>query len=87
MRFEDENSRLKRLVTDQAVQIQILKEVNAKKVVSPSQKRRAVQAIVEEHVGTTSEACRALGLVRSKPLSEQSTERGKPGDAEGDQSV
>lgn len=32
---------------------------------SPSQKRRAVQAIVEEHVGTTSEACRALGLARS----------------------
>ena len=29
--LEDENSRLKRLVADQAVQIQILKEVNAKK--------------------------------------------------------
>jgi putative transposase len=29
--LEDENSRLKRLVADYAVQIQILKEVNAKK--------------------------------------------------------
>jgi putative transposase len=29
--LEEENSRLKRLVADQAVQIQILKEVNAKK--------------------------------------------------------
>lgn len=29
--LEDENGRLKRLVADQAVQIQILKEVNAKK--------------------------------------------------------
>jgi putative transposase len=29
--LEDENARLKRVVADQAVQIQILKEVNAKK--------------------------------------------------------
>jgi putative transposase len=29
--LEEENVRLKRLVADQAVQIQILKEVNAKK--------------------------------------------------------
>ena len=29
--MEEENSRLKRVVADQAVQIQILKEVNSKK--------------------------------------------------------
>ena len=29
--LEEENARLKRLVADQAVQLQILKEVNAKK--------------------------------------------------------
>jgi len=29
--LEDENGRLKRLVADQAIQIQILKEVNSKK--------------------------------------------------------
>ncbi|HYE31631.1 MAG TPA: IS3 family transposase [Methylomirabilota bacterium] len=34
-------------------------------MVSPSQKRRAVQLIVEENMGTTAEACRALGLARS----------------------
>jgi transposase InsO family protein len=34
-------------------------------VVSPSQKRRAIQTIVEEDMGTTTEACRALGLARS----------------------
>jgi transposase InsO family protein len=34
-------------------------------VVSPSQKRRAIQSIVEENMGTTAEACRALGLARS----------------------
>ena len=32
---------------------------------SPSQKRRAVQIIVEENIGTTAQACRALGLARS----------------------
>lgn len=34
-------------------------------MVSPSQKRRAIQSIVEESIGTTAEACRALGLARS----------------------
>jgi transposase InsO family protein len=34
-------------------------------VVSPSSKRRAVKAVVETGIGTTSEACRALGLARS----------------------
>jgi putative transposase len=34
-------------------------------MVSPSTKRRAVKVVVEEGVGTTAEACRALGLARS----------------------
>jgi transposase InsO family protein len=34
-------------------------------VVSPSAKRRAVKAVIETGVGTTAEACRALGLARS----------------------
>jgi transposase InsO family protein len=34
-------------------------------MVSPSTKRRAVKAVVEEGVGTTAQACRALGLSRS----------------------
>jgi len=36
-----------------------------KKVVSPSAKRRAVKQVVETGLGTTAEACRALGLARS----------------------
>lgn len=34
-------------------------------MVSPSQKRRAIQSIVEENKATTAQACRALGLARS----------------------
>jgi transposase InsO family protein len=34
-------------------------------VVSPSSKRRAVKAVVEAGIGTTAEACRAMGLARS----------------------
>jgi putative transposase len=34
-------------------------------VVSPSAKRRAVKLVVETGIGTTAEACRALGLARS----------------------
>jgi hypothetical protein len=60
--LEAENRRLKNLVADQAVQISILKEVNSKKVVSPSQKRRAIKHVIEQGQGTTAEACRALDL-------------------------
>jgi putative transposase len=34
-------------------------------VVSPSSKRRAVKLVIETGIGTTAEACRALGLARS----------------------
>jgi len=34
-------------------------------VVSPSAKRRAVKVVIETGIGTTAEACRALGLARS----------------------
>lgn len=34
-------------------------------MVSPSQKRRAIQGVVEQNIGTTAAACRALGLARS----------------------
>jgi putative transposase len=43
--LEDENSRLKRLVADQAVQIHILKEVTQKSG-EPSARRRAVKMSV-----------------------------------------
>src|SRR5262245_11455843 len=64
--LEDENSRLKRLVADYAVQIHILKEVNAKKnLVSPTSRRRAVKYLVAEGLSTATQACRALDLARS----------------------
>ena len=34
-------------------------------MVSPSAKRRAVKLVIETGMGTTAEACRALGLARS----------------------
>ena len=34
-------------------------------MVSPSAKRRAVKAVIETGLGTTAQACRALGLARS----------------------
>src|SRR5258708_39545631 len=34
-------------------------------MVSPSTKRRAVKLVIETGMGTTAEACRALGLARS----------------------
>ena len=34
-------------------------------MVSPSQKRRAIQLVMERNLGTTAQACRALGLARS----------------------
>jgi putative transposase len=60
--LRDENARLKRLVADQALHIQVLKEMNAKKMVSPMQKRRAAVS-VERSTGR--QACRCIGLGRS----------------------
>ncbi|GAB4247780.1 MAG: hypothetical protein OHK005_14120 [Candidatus Methylacidiphilales bacterium] len=61
----EEISQLKRIVADLVVQNDILKAVNAKKMVSPSSKRRAVQYVQEQGRGGKVQACRALGLVRS----------------------
>ncbi|MBX6326449.1 MAG: hypothetical protein IRY93_10480 [Chthoniobacterales bacterium] len=46
--------------------MQILKEVERKKMVSPSGRRRAVKSVVEKRVwGAATKACRAIGLARS----------------------
>ena len=81
--MEEENSRLKRLVADQAVQIHILKEVNAKKVVSPSARRRAVKMSVQENLGKVAAACRALGLSRSSYYRNGRFKPGKPAHPQG----
>ena len=63
--LEEENSRLKRLVADQAVQIHMPQRGQCKKVVSPSARRRAVKMSMQEGLGRVAAACRALGLSRS----------------------
>ena len=63
--LREENSRLKRLVADQLLNIQVLKEVNSKKMVSPAQKRHAAQGVVAAGLCSRRRACRYLGLARS----------------------
>ena len=75
--LEEENARLKRLVADQAVQIQILKEVNSKKMVSPSTKRRAIKLSVERGLGRAASACPGSGTGAIEFLSQRLGESGK----------
>ena len=56
---------MKRLVADQALDIQNLKEVNSKKMVSPMQKRTAVEHVISMGQSSRSRACRLVGLARS----------------------
>ncbi|WP_325099608.1 transposase [Luteolibacter yonseiensis] len=63
--LEEENSRLKRLVADQALDIQILKEVNSKKVVSPVQKKTVIETLVSAGSCGVARACRLSCLARS----------------------
>ena len=62
--LEEENSRLKRLVADQAVQIHILKEVNAKSG-EPVCKTTGREDECARRYWKVAAACRALGLSRS----------------------
>lgn len=62
--LREENARLKRLVADQVLNIQVLKEVNAK-MVSPSQRRHAAHGVVAAGLCSRRQACRYLGLARS----------------------
>jgi putative transposase len=46
-------------------------------VVSPSAKRRAIKAVIETGLGTTAEACRALGLARSSYYRNSALSKGR----------
>jgi hypothetical protein len=74
--WEEENGRLKRLVADQAMLIQILMELKSK-IVSSSTKRRAVKLMIETGIDTMAEACRALGLARSNDCRNSTMSRAK----------
>jgi hypothetical protein len=56
----EENGRLKRIVADLTVQIDILKAINAKKMVSPASKRRAARYAMQSGLGGIAQVCRAL---------------------------
>ncbi|HBW14830.1 MAG TPA: hypothetical protein DEF41_01485 [Desulfovibrio sp.] len=47
--LEEENQRLKRLVAEQALDIQVLKEVLEKKRVRPAERRLAVRYAIDVH--------------------------------------
>ncbi|MEO1333140.1 MAG: IS3 family transposase [Myxococcota bacterium] len=60
--LEDENRRLKQMVAEQALDIQMLKAVNAKKLVSPAMKREAVSWLQADFRVSQRRACRVLEL-------------------------
>lgn len=84
--LEDENARLRRLVSYLCVQNQILKGGELNKVVSPLSKRRAAEVSIKKGRAGISAACQALGLARATYYrrSEESAE--KPGTDRGGES-
>ncbi|MBU2083707.1 MAG: IS3 family transposase, partial [Alphaproteobacteria bacterium] len=63
--MEKENARLRRAVSDLTLDNQILQEVGAGKVLSPSRRRAAVDHVVEELGVSERRACRVIGQHRS----------------------
>ena len=59
---EEENRRLKRIVADQALDIQMLKEVNSTKLVTPAAQRRAVNHLQGMFQVSCRRVCGLLGL-------------------------
>jgi putative transposase len=62
--LEAENARLKRLLAERDQDISVLKEINAKKVVSPQARREAVAFACERGLSER-RACGLIGLSRS----------------------
>ncbi|WP_439620782.1 IS3 family transposase [Hyphomonas sp.] len=63
--MEKENARLRRAVSDLTLDNQILQEVGAGKVLSPSRRRAVVDHVVEELGVSERRACRVIGQHRS----------------------
>ena len=63
--LERENGRLKRLVADQALDIQILKEVSKGEILSPALRRRAIKHVTVLFSISQRRACRVVGQHRS----------------------
>ena len=79
--LEEENARLKRLVADQAVQIQILKEVNSKKG-KPVYQATGSQAECGKRLGKSSVSMPGSGAGAIEFLSQRLGESGKASSAQ-----
>ncbi|MEL6531395.1 MAG: IS3 family transposase [Pseudomonadota bacterium] len=63
--LEAENAKLKRIVADQMLDMTSMKELLAKKLVTPMAKRKAVGFLISEMGLSERRACRIVGLSRS----------------------
>lgn len=63
--LEEENRQLKRLVADQALNLQVVKDLLGKKVVTAEHRRTAVTMAMEAAAIPERRACRYLGFARS----------------------
>ncbi|MDY7576719.1 IS3 family transposase [Herbaspirillum sp. RTI4] len=62
--LEEENQKLKRLVAEQALDILVLKDVPAKKVALPAQRKEIVQQVIAQYDFSERRACSLIGLNR-----------------------
>jgi putative transposase len=65
LELEIENAKLKRIVADQMLDMSSMKELLAKKLVTPMAKRKAVGFLMSEIGLSERRACRIVGLARS----------------------
>ncbi|MEP6765924.1 MAG: IS3 family transposase [Gemmatimonadaceae bacterium] len=63
--LEEEDRQLKRLVADQALNLQVVKELLGKKVVTPAQRRVAVTSAMQAATLSERQACRYTGFART----------------------
>ena len=63
--LEEENRQLKRLVADQALNPQVVKDLYGKKVVTPEQRRTAVISAMDSAGISERQTCRFTGFARS----------------------
>jgi putative transposase len=66
--LERENSRLKKIVAEQAMNIDALKDIASKKMVGPSGRRRAVVHLIESSGYSARRACRLMNQPRFKRI-------------------
>ena len=63
--LEEENARLKRIIAQQALGDELLKEINAKKMVSPLARRSAVRYLTKQSRCSQRHACAVIGIPRA----------------------